>query len=90
MRAAARARASRALRACEAEAEYAGLVAAFGCAALGGAGVERFETELLGAVFLRAVFWAASTDAGRHTLRPSSRVQRRITNRGRIRRTGPP
>src|SRR6476659_3600587 len=83
-RAAARARARRALRACDADAEYAGVRVVRG-ADFGAEAVAAAEED-----FLRVVFCAASVVSGRQTAIPSSRAQIRATDTGRIRRTNPP
>ncbi|OFW04548.1 MAG: hypothetical protein A3H96_09150 [Acidobacteria bacterium RIFCSPLOWO2_02_FULL_67_36] len=86
MRAAARARASRALRALDAEAEYAGL------GAFRTLFVDRVTVEdgLLVEGLPVGRFWAPSTGIGRHTPRPSRTANTRATDRGRIRATSPP
>src|SRR5262245_56321699 len=87
-RAAVRARASRALRACDADAEYAVVRVARGSdvwpeAVAAEAAVEEED-------FLRVdVFCAASVIPGRQTLIPSSSAKIR-TSTGRITRTNPP
>jgi hypothetical protein len=80
-RVAARARDRRALRACDAEAEYAGVLATRGadlCA------VAVFVD------FLRVLVEPASAVNGAHTAIPSIRAQTRTIHKGRIKRTNPP
>jgi len=70
------------LRACEADAEYAGVRATFG--------VDVLCADEARIDFLRVVFVAASAEGARHTEIPSSKAERRTSDLGRIRRTNPP